>query len=94
MTQTILRGCACWDVALLVATLTLCLQVASKCVLWQTVKTPMKCRIIGHFIRISLFAIETTIISERNIFFSEFITYDPSIYEMDHLKCIVSNQKE
>ena len=35
-----------------------------------------------------------TIFSERNTFFMEIISCDPSVYRMDHLKLIASNQKE
>ena len=42
----------------------------------------------------TMFAKTKTIFRERNAFLLEIITCDPSIYTMDHSKCIVSNQKE
>ena len=55
-----------------------------KCVFWQTV---MKCRIMRHFIRSTLFAIRQTLSSEKEIlFYLEIITCDPWIYTTDHPK--------
>ena len=45
---------------------TLCIQETPKQVLWQTVKTHMKCSIMQHFIRSALFAKTKSIFREKN----------------------------
>ena len=55
----------------------------------------MKCRIKRHFIRdYTVCSMTKIIFSERNTFFMEIISCDPSVYRMEHLKFITSNQKE
>ena len=44
--------------------------------------------------RSTLFAKTKRSLRERNLFYLEIITCDPSIYTMDHPKFIVSNQME
>ena len=63
-----------------------------KLVLWQTVKTQMKCRIMQHFIRVSTFCLDKTDL-QRNTIFLEIITCYPSIhvYIMDHPDLTVPN---
>ena len=61
-----------------------------KLVLWQTVKTQMKCRIMQHFIRVSTFCLDETDL-QRNTIFLEIITCYPSIYIMDHPDLTVPN---
>ena len=59
-----------------------------KWVLWQTVKTWMKCRISGS----ALFAKDkTNLETNKYNIWGEIITFDPSIYTMDHPDLTVSN---
>ena len=79
----------------MVAFLALHIPVTPKCLLWPTVKTQLKCRIIATWF--TLFA-EQKRVSEKEIQFYFIqvvsITSDPTIYKMDHPKFIVSNKKE
>ena len=55
-------------------------------ILWQTVKTQMKCCISSG---LALFANTKSIFRERNIIFFKIITCDTSINKMDHPKFTV-----
>ena len=55
-------------------------------ILWQTVKTQMKCCISSG---LALFAKTKSIFRERNIIFLKIITCYPSVETMDHPKFIV-----
>ena len=60
-----------------------------KQVLWQTVKTQMKCRIMQHFIRV--FTNQSS--AEKNSFL-EIVSCNPSIHTMDHPDLTESNFME
>ena len=77
-----------------VSLLTLCILLTTNWVLWQTVKTQIKCRLMRHFISSTLFTETKMIFRERNTFFFEIITCDPLICTMDYPKFNASNQKE
>ena len=69
--------------------------MSHKCVLWQTMKIQMKCRIMGHIIRVYTICLAKNGLQRMkyNIYL-EIIAGEWSIYRMDHPKFIVSNQKE
>ena len=67
--------------------LTLCVLEALMQVLWQTVKTQMKCISSGF----GLFAKTKLIFTENTILLFETITCDPSMYMMDHNVLTESN---
>ena len=52
------------------SSLTFCILVAPECVIWQTMKTQMKCRIKPHFIRVYTVCQDKTIFTERNAMLS------------------------
>ena len=66
-----------------------------KCVLCQTVKAQMKCRIIAAF-HLGLHCwLRQKLHSEKGIqIYLEIITSGSTIYTMHHPKCVVLNQKE
>ena len=66
--------------------LTLFIIATPKCVLWQTVKTQMKCRIMRHFIRVCTVCEEKIDLQNRYNIFLEIIPGDPFIYTTDHPK--------
>ena len=70
--------------------LTHCGPETPKWVLWQTVKTQPKCCIMRHSIRVYIVCLKKLIFRERNVVFG-ILTYDPSIYTMDHPDLTVSN---
>ena len=62
----------------------------SKRILWQTVKTQMKCRIRRHFIRVCTVCYDKIDLQRKNCnLFSDIITYGPSVCIMDHSYFIV-----
>ena len=77
--------------------LTLCIIVTPKCVLWQTVRTQIKCRIMQEYIRndkVLHYSLRQQLYPENNYnFYLEIITCDPSIYTTDHSMYIVSNRR-
>ena len=74
---------------------TLSILVVPKCILWQTVKTQIKCRIMQHFIRVWTICQDKNNLQRKKIqFYLDNITCHPSIYTMDNLKFIVPNMKE
>ena len=61
--------------------LTLCILVTPKCVLWQTVKTQMKCCIMQHFIRVYTVCYDKNNLQQKKyIFYLGIIVPDLSIY--------------
>ena len=55
----------------------------------------MKCCIMLYFIRVHTVCYDKNNLQRNKyIFYVKIITYDPSVYTMDHPKFIASNQKE
>ena len=65
-----------------------------KWVLWQTVKTQMKCCMMQHFIGVCTVCNDKIDLQRNAILFLKIITCDPSIYTMEHHDFIVCSFKE
>ena len=63
--------------------LTLSILVTPKCVLWQTVKTQMKCRKMRHFIRVYTVYYAKTFVRKRN-------TFEPRHAISNNVVCVTS----
>ena len=64
-------------------------------VLWQTMKTKMKCRKLRHFIRVyTVYLGKLHLQRKKYNIILEVITGDPSIYTVDHPDITVSNFME
>ena len=55
----------------------LSILVTPKCVLWQTVKTQMKCHIIQHFIMVYIVCYGKNDLQGKSTFYVEIIASDP-----------------
>ena len=74
--------------------ITLYILVTPKCVLWQKVKTQIKCRIMRHFIRVYTVGLAKTYPEKEIHFYFEIIACDPWICTMDYPKFNVYSAKK